>query len=106
VSLSFSNSLKLFQNKCTGRTRYENTKRSSKGDEDHSSARLKVRLFQGAMAADTSLTDNLLFSRDSLADCTMHHELIRVDSVLAPSSPVCMSNKLFHISQLHLWGFF
>lgn len=55
MSLPFSQSLKLFQKKSTGRTRYENTERSSKGHEDHSSARLEVRLFQGAMEADTSL---------------------------------------------------
>lgn len=55
MSLPFSQSLKLVQKKSTGRTRCENTERSSKGHEDRSSARLKVRLFQGAMEANTSL---------------------------------------------------
>lgn len=46
---------KAFSEEKHGRTGYENTERSSKGHEDHSSARLEVRLFQGAMEVDTSL---------------------------------------------------
>lgn len=107
MSLPVSNSLKLFQKKNTGRTRYGNTKRSRKGDEDTRSARLKVRLFQGAMEADTSLMTTP-YPADSLADCTKHHELICVspNSMLPPPSPVCVSNKSFHKTKLRLWGFF
>lgn len=105
VSLPFSQSLKLFQKKSSGRTRYENTERSSKGHEDCSWGRLEVRLFQGAMEDDTSLMTilNLLSSRYSLADCTMNLSVFHSIACLPPLSPVYMSNKLFHVPKLHLW---
>lgn len=102
VSLPFSQSFKLFQKKSTGRTRYENPERSSKGHEGHSSAGSQI--VSRCHASWHFPDDSLLSSRYSLADTTMNLSVFYLTACLPPLSPVYMNNKLFHVPKLDLSG--
>lgn len=68
----------------------------------------QIRLVQGAGGADTSLM-TMSYPAEipwPTAPCTMRLSVFHLIACLPPPFPVRMSNKLFHISKLYLWGFF
>lgn len=87
----------------SGRTRSENTQRSRKCDKDTAPARLKVRLSQGAIQANTSLMAipypaKIPWLTDSTG--TMSTSVFHLVAHMPPLILECLNNKIVSYSQV------